>query len=136
MPARPVIPAKEEDSFAVSDKAQFWSKKNIKSPREVSRGSGEKYIFDCNICGHEFTKAINQVNRGRWCPFCVNQELCENADCESCYNKSFASIMKDEIYGNWSSKNTENPRMIFKSAKKKYLFDCKDCTHVFLPLKI
>ena len=85
-----VVPKSIEDSFANHPKSQFWSNKNTKTPREISKGSGEKYWFNCdNIeCGHEFQQAPNAINRGRWCPYCKNQKMCNS--CDICFNKSFA----------------------------------------------
>ena len=44
------------------------------------------------------------------------------------FEKSFASHEKSKY---WSSKNTENPRNVFKSSGKKFWFDCTDCNHSF-----
>ena len=129
------VPKTTEDSFANHPKSQFWSPRNAKKPHQVSKGSGEKYWFKCdNIeCLHEFQQAPNGINRGRWCPYCTNQQLCENDECQICYNKSFASIIhtlpNNKI---WSTNNTETPRQIFKTPRKQFLFICTDCTHEFL----
>ena len=64
---------------------------------------------------------------------CNSRKLCDNEDCSTCYNKSFASHNKAEF---WSDKNVDeignkiNPRQLFKSSGKKYLFNC-DCGHNF-----
>ena len=130
----PKIPKTAEESFASHPKSQFWSSKNTKSLLEVSKGSGEKYFFECNNieCGHEFEQAPNAINRGRWCPYCTNQNLCQLNNCKICFDKSFASII-DTLPQNkrWSNNNVENPRNIFKNSGKKYLFICTDCTHEF-----
>jgi hypothetical protein len=54
--------------------------------------------------------------------------LCENEDCQTCFEKSFASHEKSKY---WSDKNgIVKPRQVFKSVNTKYWFDC-DCGHEF-----
>lgn len=76
-------------------KVECWSESNgdIK-PRDISKKSRKNYIFVCDICSHEFNETIfNIVNKNKWCPFCTNQKLCNNKNCEICYNNSFASCI-------------------------------------------
>ena len=117
-------------SFASHEKQDFWSSKNENiKPRDVFRGSGKKYLFDCHLCGHEFESVLGNISRGAWCGFCANKILCDNIDCKTCYKKSFASHEKNIF---WSSKNGNiKPRDVFKSSNKKYLFDCNLCGHKF-----
>jgi very-short-patch-repair endonuclease len=60
-------------SFASHPKAKQWSKKNEYQPRDVSKSSGKKCIFDCNKCDNEFTTSLDSISRGTWCPLCVNK---------------------------------------------------------------
>ena len=53
-------------SFASSPKVKFFSSKNDQIPRQISLASNKKFLFDCT-CGHEFTKSLNSIKRGRWC---------------------------------------------------------------------
>jgi hypothetical protein len=115
-----------EKSFACSDKVQYWSYKNDKEPREVFKSSGKKYIFECE-CGHEFESSLDNITKGKWCPYCANQKICDD-DCKQCYEKSFASSDKVQY---WSYKNDKEPREVFKSANKKYIFEC-ECGHEFI----
>ena len=119
-----------DKSFASHDKSEFWSSKNgdVK-PIQVFKGSSNKYWFDCDICGHEFENSLNHITgMNRWCPYCVNQKLCEKEDCKTCFENSFASHEKSKY---WSEKNGDvKPRQVFKSANTKYWFDC-DCGHEF-----
>ena len=64
-----------ERSFASHEKQIFWSKKNKKKPNECYKSSGSKYLFDCNLCGHEFESALHSISAGCWCIFCANQKL-------------------------------------------------------------
>jgi len=92
--------------------------------------SHTKGIFVCNDCGHEFESRLNDVTiKSRWCPYCNSYKLCENENCNQCYNKSFASHGKSKC---WSKKNTEQPRNITKNSHTKYIFDCHDCGYEFL----
>ncbi len=113
------------DTFYVNEKSKFWSPKNRLKPNEVSKKSNEFFIFDCNICGHDFSIRLFCVQMGQWCPYCVNKQLCEN-NCDICFSKSFASSPKA---AQWSDKNNITPREVFKSSGKKYLFNCDKCCH-------
>jgi hypothetical protein len=117
-------------SFASSDKAEFWSAKNDKTPREVARTSSKKFIFECAECGHEFSSSLSNVSAGKWCPYCVNK-LCPDKKCQICFSKSFASSDKAKY---WSPKNKTTPRDVFLRTGKKYLFDCHQCGHEFLAM--
>jgi len=119
-----------DNSFASHENAKFWSKKNgdVK-PRDVFQKSNKKYWFDCHKCKHSFDSSLNHVTHGKWCPYCENQKLCENQECISCLNKSFASHEKAKY---WSKKNEDvKPRDVFICSGKKYWFDCDKCKHSF-----
>ena len=47
-------------SFASHPKSKYFSKKNNVNPRKLFKNSNKKYIFDCLICNHEFTKPISK----------------------------------------------------------------------------
>jgi len=117
-------------SFASNDKSVFWSALNKLTPRDVFRSSGAKYLFDCSECKHSFGMALSHITRGNWCSYCSNPPklICNNCECEPCYNKSFASHEK-ALY--WSSKNDKTSRDVFKSSGDKYWFDCPECKHSF-----
>jgi len=118
-----------ERSFASSDKARYWSKKNTITPNEIYKGTPAKYWFDCDKCPHDFESNIsNVVSKGRWCPYCSNQQLCDNMDCTICKNKSFASHIKSQYLS--LSKNNKTARKIFKGSSNKYWFNC-ECGHEF-----
>ena len=74
-------------------KINCWSDSNgdVK-PRGISKNSRKNYIFLCDVCNHEFTETIlNIVQKNKWCPFCNLNKLCNDLECEICYNNSFAS---------------------------------------------
>lgn len=121
-----------EKSFATHEKAKYWSEKNILKPEQVYLCSGKTFLFNCDICEHEFNMSpINISSRNRWCSYCSNTFLCENDDCMVCYFKSFAcSVHCDEL-----ADKSLNPRRIFKNSNKKFTFICKKCNHTInMPL--
>lgn len=114
-------------SFASYDnKVKYWSAKNDVSPREVAKYSSKKFIFDCDQCGHEFTKTLSSILFSTWCPYCSNTILCNNNECQLCFKKSFASHEK-AIF--WSLKNELIPRQVFRMSNKRFIFNCQKCCH-------
>ncbi len=116
-----------EKSFASHEKSKYWHEKNEKNPREVSKGTSDKYWFNCDKCDHIFEKSLGAIsgNREGWCPYCVNKKLCDEDDCVDCFKKSFASSEKVKF---WSKKNEDDPRKLFRyNEQKKYWFYCDKC---------
>lgn len=117
-----------DQSFATHRKSIYWSNKNELKPEDVFKCSGKKFIFNCNICSHEFKISLNNLSsNNKWCPYCSNRILCEK-NCDICFQKSFALHEKSKF---WSNKNELKPRNVFKSSGKKYWFDCNICNHDF-----
>lgn len=121
-----------ENSFASHEKAKYWNNElnnNIK-PRNVFKANNKKYYFTCNECKHNFDIALNNLStNNRWCPYCGINKLCDDNNCKTCFDKSFASHSKSSL---WSIKNGYiTPRQVSKCNGKKYWFTCKDCTHNF-----
>ena len=114
--------------FSQHPKAIFWSDRNEKKPDEVSLNSHKKFWFDCE-CGHTFESSLLNINQGNnWCPYCSkpSQKLCDNDNCKSCFDNSFASHPKS-MY--WSNVNEITPRQVFRGAdRKKFKFNC-ECGH-------
>jgi very-short-patch-repair endonuclease len=120
-----------EKSFASHEKSKYWSDKNDHvKPRQVFTSANTKYWFDCD-CGHQFESVVSSITslKPTWCPYCGNQKICENKDCQTCFEKSFASHEKSNY---WSDKNGDvKPRQVFKYSGNKYWFDCNTCCHQF-----
>jgi len=118
-----------EKSFASHEKSKYWSDKNLLKPNDVMKGTHKKYIFNCD-CGHEFESIISNIIKNRWCPYCCNppKKLCNETECASCLEKSFASHEKAQC---WSNKNNVLPRQLFKNSNTKYIFNCDKCNHEF-----
>lgn len=116
-----------EMSFASHARAVYWSDKNKLKPEEVALNSHKKFWFNCDKCNHEFETKPNAINANNsWCPYCYNRKLCDNDNCEKCFNLSFASHHRAQ---NWSSNNTCKPRDVIKGSEQKYYFDCNLCKH-------
>ena len=115
--------------FASIERSKNWSDKNFEEPFEILKYSHKKYWFNCE-CGHEFITTLYHITKDNcWCPYCSNRILCnETVKCNSCYNKSFASIERSK---NWSNKNKKKPIEVFKSTAEKFWFDCDKCGNNF-----
>lgn len=118
-----------DKSFASHDLSKYWSNKNLKSSRKIFKHSNNKFEFDCNICNHTFKIMLCHLNKGQWCCYCSNQKLCDNENCNLCFNKSFASSDKSKY---WSDKNNKLPRDVFLNANTKYIFDCNECNNDYI----
>jgi len=115
-------------SFASHEKAKYWCQENELTPRQVFKGSDRKmFKFNC-ICGHKINMILKQItSQGHWCSYCSHQKLCENKECQMCWNNSFASIERSKYLND----KTINPRTLFKSTNKKFKFDCNICNKIF-----
>lgn len=92
--------------------------KNLISPRQVFKSTAKKFEFLCDICDHYFVISLNHVtSEGKWCIFCANQKLCNDDNCVTCFEKSFASHTKSSF---WSEKNSINARSVFSKSNLKY----------------
>jgi len=123
-----------EESFASNEKAKYWDEeKNIVQPKDIlNNKSGKKYWLKCDKCNHSFDISLLNLSNNRWCPYCCvpTKKLCDNEECKSCFDKSFASHSKS-IY--WSDKNgiivgnefvSIKPRQVTKFSNKPYIFNC------------
>lgn len=108
---------------------EFDYEKNKNTPDTIFYASNEKMYWICpkNFC-HRWKVSVGHRTSNSKCPFCVNQRLCKEESCESCFDKSFASNEKSVF---WSDKNMLNPRFIFKSSAKKCKFNCPYCNNLY-----
>jgi len=69
--------------------------------RKISKFSSIKTEFKCNQCFHLFYATFANISNNRGCPYCAipSRKLCENIECNKCFNRSFASHEKS-IYWN------------------------------------
>lgn len=122
-----------ENSFASHPKSKDWilKKNNRISPRSVFRYARKKYWFLCKVCNHEVNPALYAIgNNGSdgFCGYCGLERLCPKADCDWCFQKSFASHKRSK---NWSERNQVSPRDVFKNCRKKFEFKCDKCSNYF-----
>jgi len=115
--------------------------KNKCSPRDIIKGSGKKYWFNCFDCKHELHLIISDVtSNNSWCGYCSTpvKHLCNKNECNFCYNNSFSSYdgktskekLKVECW-DYDKNGTIKPRDIIKGSGKKYWFNCDNCPHSF-----
>lgn len=123
-------------------KIYCWDyEKNDVGPINVSKGTGKKYWFICDVCNHEFESGIDNITRrnGSWCSYCTKNtsKLCNNIKCNHCHDKSLASFSGKTKKGNkkiecWNiEKNIITTRQVTKCNGKKYWFICDICDHEF-----
>jgi very-short-patch-repair endonuclease len=121
-----------KNSFMYNEKSKYWNytlNKDV-NPRDVFNSSNQKYWFDCQKCGHNFEIALCHVNEGKWCSYCNGDLLCDDTNCNYCFEKSFASEEKSKY---WNSELNNNiiPRKVLKNSGRKYYFNCDNCPHSF-----
>jgi very-short-patch-repair endonuclease len=113
-------------SFAAHPKSACLADKLI-NPRMISIQNDKSYLFDCDKCSHQFTKPIYSITSKTspsWCPYCVNQKLC---DCLDCFHKSFALHPKSAFVVD----KTIDLGKITLGANKKLMFECDVCLSKF-----
>jgi len=121
-----------QKSFLSHIKSKYWhtTKNNNINPRDVFKNSHSKYWFTCQECNHDFNVSLANIGKSRWCPYCSNNKLCEDNNCNNCLDKSFVSYNKSKYWHTTKNGNI-NPRHIFKQSNKKYWFTCQECNHEF-----
>lgn len=122
-------------------KIECWDpERNDKTPRDVFKSTHTKYFHNCDKCGHSFNGGLKQITlMNSWCPYCCepSQQLCEDENCNNCFEKSYASYDGLTKYGKkkvecWDSeRNDKTPRKVFKSSHSKYWHKCDKCKHSF-----
>lgn len=115
------------ETFDKHPKSVYWSPRNKVRPCDVALHSHKEFWFDCPNCRHEFQCQPHQLHKA-WCGYCHKKKLCENLDCNFCFDNSFASSDKSKF---WSSRNEFSPREVFKYSSKKFWFNCDVCNHEF-----
>jgi|UniRef100_A0A6C0BF54 very-short-patch-repair endonuclease len=118
-----------EKSCASHEMNNAWSPENEIQPRHIFLKSNKKIKFNCLNCFHTYDNTPNHYyQRGGSCPYCANKYLCEKDNCNSCFQKSFASHPHIHC---WSNKNTILPRQLFKGSEIMCVFDCDICHSEF-----
>lgn len=119
------------NSFASHNKAVYWhqTKNGDIKPRDVPKCRSTKYWFRCPDCMHDLNIGLDKIQMDKWCRYCRTHRLCDDQDCQLCFNKSFASCKKAAWWH--PTKNNTDPRNVTLYDNRKYWFKCPDCLHDF-----
>lgn len=107
------------------------------TPRDVFRCSCKKKVtLKCDICPHDFEALpCNLTYSGNWCPYCASghNKLCSDANCEWCFNRSFASYTKACTSITWDkdANGSLTPRDVSRGSDRKAYFECTTCPQKF-----
>ena len=116
-----------DNSFASNEKSKFWHPtKNTKTPRDILKGSNQKYWFKCCNCKHDFETTLYQVKQGGWCPYCCYpcKKICKDKNCKHCFENSFASHEKSKFWHTTKNGNIKSRDMI-KGGEIPCWFKCE-----------
>lgn len=120
-------------SLASHPRAESWSYEwnGDLTPRDVFLCSKYQAWFDCKDCGHCFQMRVYEIKtRDGWCSYCRSAKLCDDEDCVTCFEKSFAS-QPASIEWFYEKNGDVTPRQISKGSGMRFWFKCKDCGHTY-----
>ena len=129
------IPKSIQESFAIYEKSKhmvFGAVNDYRRPRDLKPASQMKITFKCPVCPHHFATKLNNVQNGRWCPYCAYKgKLCDafkaGGRCDWCYERGIISNMSSTM--KYSTDNPDDVRQHLKAANYKRLFYCTVCNH-------
>jgi very-short-patch-repair endonuclease len=101
-----------------------WSDNNKEKCEYVAIGSDKKFLFNCDVCNHEYEQSPDNKSRGKGCPYCANQKRC--GKCETCLDNSCFIYKKI-----WSDKNNQECEYVALQNNKKFIFNCLKCSHEY-----
>jgi hypothetical protein len=123
-------------SFASNEMVKYWNyEKNKLDPRHIFNKCKTEIYLDCHKCNHTNYIVLNNLRRNtieNLCRFCTKQnggKRCQEENCIICFNKSFASDWRAEMW-NYKLNNNINPKDIPKNDNNFYWFDCNKCNHI------
>jgi hypothetical protein len=118
-------------SWAAVEWCDMWDyESNDEWPIDVPKFRNVDAHFKCTECNHRFISKLSNMARKRTCKYCSSQELCEDADCATCHDKSVASSSKAHMWH--STRNCPvTARQVFKNSNHTYWFKCGTCNHDF-----
>lgn len=96
-----------------------YSKKNKRSPFEVSYGDNDEFVWDCSTCGSDYTMSlIMRTGQKCGCPYCAGMRV---------NNTNNLSTLKPEIAKEWHPLlNNISPSEITSNSKKAVWWICKE----------
>ena len=97
---------------------------------KISYGSKKICLFRCKKCEHIVDIDPKNYKEQVGCRYCDKKSLCNNDNCEQCYNNSLASCSDINKYWNMKENNI-SPRYITKNSHLLYSFICKYCEHEY-----
>lgn len=116
----------------------IWSDRKINNirlngslyPRDVHKSSKISIWYDCIKCNHTYLMSLNEVNRGKRCPYCCigKRKYCLINNCQWCHQHSILGGKKCDEY---SDINIEPAHLVSKNANKKFYFECFNCKHTY-----
>lgn len=80
----------------------------------------------CEDCGH---LALGVVDNDGWCPYCLDQKVCSNDDCEFCFEKTLACLRMAKMW-HPTKNGTIRPRDVLLNGNdpcKRFWFVCDVC---------
>lgn len=86
------------NKFTSLEESKYFSRKNTVSVGSIARTDHSKYIFDCNVCSHEFEASPMNISVGKWCPYCARRKLCDDYWCEFCMFNRFGFHEKSAFW--------------------------------------
>jgi very-short-patch-repair endonuclease len=116
------------NSFASHPKSKYWHTSNNSNPRNLFKNDHDKYKFNCDKCHYILIIPLSNITtKNNWCSYCSNHRLCDDNNCQMCFNNSFASIERSKYLNDKSI----NPRTLFKNSGTKHRFNCDKCLNQF-----
>lgn len=85
------IPSFEKSCSSNPELVKIWSTENELKPEQVYLKSNKIFKWDCLTCNHIYNQSPDTKNSKKArCPYCSNppQKLCEDNNCEECFNKT------------------------------------------------
>lgn len=102
-----------------------WDENDV-NPRNIFLNSSIMINWKCNLCKHiHIQSPNNKFGKNSGCPYCSNSRLCDEINCQECFNKSCASIR--ELCEIWDKKNNLTPRDVFIKSGLIINWNCKNC---------
>lgn len=91
--------------------------------------------MECKLHNHTFPESffVKDGHEVKKCENSNSKSLCNDDNCEDCYNRSFASHIKAK---HWSYEKNGSlcPRKITLGSHAKIWFKCNNCPHYFIKI--
>lgn len=123
------IPPFEKSCASNPELVKIWSTENALNPEQVYLKSNKNIKWKCFTCNHIYKKIPYKMYRDNNCTYCSNRILCENIECNICFNKSCASIKN--VNKIWCKENKLNPNQVFLRSTIIINWNCLKCNHIY-----